>query len=1256
MKNPMNSVAFRFAITCVAPLLLLVVVAFSVSHRIEFLVDTRASMAVGREVEQRLIKVDHLLELMETSARSYQRTGLPEFIETFHARQAQLDEALLQLKPVLAEQPEQLARLDELHALASGWVLPERAAEPGLALVPSLHRVAERREAAAPGAAMGETLSRLQGLHAKLSTLMAAQKQQLTKQRSDFVFQGRQVRLELIGGSVTILFVSLLVVVLMSFGMSRRLKRLASAADQLADGHLDIALTVVQEDEIGAMARAFNHMVARLTHMEKVVKAAADGDFSRQLQVLGDHDRLALGFNEMSDNLQQLALDAQAQNWRRIGVAQLYDEMRNEHALVPLTRKVITFLGQYLKLQVGVFYLAEGESLQLVSSYAYKQRRNNDSSLRFGEGMVGQAALEQETILYSRVPDEQNPLSIHFGLDETQAADVAVIPLVHEGQVEGVLALGSNRTFTVAELELLRRVSESVAISVHVARTQERMALLLEETRQQSEELQSQQEELKAANEELEEQAEMLQRSEQALRLQSEELQQLNTELEERTEALEEQKAEIEQKNRAIQQAHHGLTQQAENLSRASQYKSEFLANMSHELRTPLNSLLILSQSLASNREGNLTAEQQEDAQVIYSGGKTLLTLINDILDLSKVEAGRLDIHAETFELDPLLHGLQSQFNPVAQSKGLTLTLTREATVPECLHSDALRLEQVLRNLLANALKFTDQGEVSLRLFQPAAGSLPAHSALGEQPLLALAVRDTGIGIPEEQQAVIFEAFKQADGSTTRTYGGTGLGLTISRELVRLLGGELHVESRVGEGSTFTVYLPLTQAEASAPEAEAAQPASPPPASASVPASQPVAAPSGEPSLPAERGQTEPSARPGSADGKSLLIIEDDLIFARVLGNLAQQKGYLPLLAHQGHKGLQLAREHVPSGIILDLGLPDMDGRQVLEWLKTDVQTRHIPVHILSAQDKNNEVLGMGAVGFLTKPASAEQMDQVFGRLSLLLQDEPKRVLLIEDDPHNRLAISRLIKNPEVVICEEGRGEAAYQRLLNEHFDCVILDLSLPDISGFELLARLRRQTELTLPPVVVYTGRELTQEEFKQLNEYTSSIVIKGASSPERLLDEVTLFLHSVESSLPAEQRSIIQMLHNPELLLQGRRILLVDDDLRNTYALSRALRERGMEVIMADNGELALERLAQDPTLELVLMDIMMPVMDGYETMRRIRAQPCFQSLPIIALTAKAMAEDRGKCIEAGANDYCTKPVDVDQLIGMMKLWLFK
>ena len=769
------------------------------------------------------------------------------------------------------------------------------------------------------------------------------------------------------------------------------------------------------------------------------------------------------------------------------------------------------------------------------------------------------------------------------------------------------------------------------------ARATAQMLRYTQELEKSEEELKMQQEELKASNEEIEAS---------------------NEELEEKTKALEEQNAQIQQQSEELTESKRLIEEKAKEVERASRYKSEFLANMSHELRTPLNSLLILAKLLASNEEGNLTDEQIEEAHIIHNGGLELLGLINDILDLSKVEAGKLTLVAEDVTLDSIIGRMRQQFSPVSREKGVEFPIQVADDLPPMLHTDAQRVEQILKNLLSNAFKFTERGLVTLEVRRPDSNMETQRASLEYGRAIAFSVIDTGIGIEPSKLKDIFEAFQQEDGSIDRHYGGTGLGLTIARKFAHMLGGEIHVASQKGQGSRFTLVLPVklprSRMEDKLDEMVVEE----------MPAASADAA--------TDRARTEMKTMPktmvpefitddrrhiGDKD-KVLLIVEDDPAFASTLMKIARKRGYKCLVAGDGKTGLVLAVEEPVTAILLDLKLPDIDGMHVLDQLKHSLRTRHIPVHIVSGREEGNLAsLRKGAIGYLTKPVEIEAVEGALIKIENLLQSEIKQILVVEDDAKTQFAVQSLLGKKDIHITLASQGKAALKELEEARFDCVILDLQLPDMTGFEWLERMesvagKNQT----PPVIIYTARELTEEENRQLSRHTGSIVIKGARSPERLLDEVTLFLHSVESTLSRDQQEMIRMQHNSDRVLQGRTLLLVDDDLRNTFALSKLLKKHGMHVVIADNGQMALDKLKQNKSIELIVMDIMMPVMDGYQAMREIRAQRLFKDVPIIALTARAMPEEQEKCMAAGANDYMTKPVDIERLLTLLRVLLFQ
>ena len=811
------------------------------------------------------------------------------------------------------------------------------------------------------------------------------------------------------------------------------------------------------------------------------------------------------------------------------------------------------------------------------------------------------------------------------GLGESDPLEIALVPVTHDGEVNGVVELGFLHPIRSQDLELLELIAGTLGATTQAAIYRRRLQETLAETQQLNEELQTQQEELRTANEELEEQARALSESQAHLEQQQAELEQTNSQIAQQADI-------VASRNEALKLAQVELERRAAELERASKYKSEFLANMSHELRTPLNSSLILAKLLAEDRSGNLNEEQRKYANTIYSAGNDLLSLINDILDLSKVEAGKMELAPQRLSTDQLLEVLRAVFEPLAREKNLAFEVSRAQDVPTELYTDRQRLEQVLRNLLSNAIKFTKSGKVLL------------HAESRGADRIAFLVTDTGIGIAADQQQLIFEAFRQADGTIHRSYGGTGLGLSISREFAHLLGGRIEVRSAPGEGSTFALDLPVRYAGPAAIPAVVPSPAPVAPQRTELAATPTVEA---APTIPDDRDALGDSAR-------VLLVIEDDQAFASILYDLAHETQYRCLIATTAGEGLRLARKHVPRAILLDIRLPDGSGLTVLHELKHDPRTRHIPVHVLAAEDFGDVARHIGAVGFNMKPTTREALQDILKQLEEKGAGKVKRVLLVEDDERQRDSIVQLIKDEAIDITAVESGGEALEHLRHTIFDCMIIDLKLPDMEGAELLDRMTREEICSFPPVIVYTGRQLTREEEADLNRYSRSIIIKGARSPERLLDEVTLFLHTVEARLSRERQSILRDARNRDDLFEGRKVLLVDDDVRNIFALTSALEQRGMRVEIARNGIEALDKLQSTEDIELVLMDIMMPGMDGLEATRRIRANPRLRELPVIAITAKAMRDDQDQCRRAGANDYMAKPIDLDRLLSLIRVWL--
>jgi len=890
-----------------------------------------------------------------------------------------------------------------------------------------------------------------------------------------------------------------------------------------------------------------------------------------------------------------------------------------------------TSLGAQLQADVAAVYRLEGGRLQLTGGLALPS--GMPASLALQEGVAGQVARD-ERIRHLHGGDDA-VLELQTSLGRLPVRERILAPISSDGAVVGIIELGRTRAGEQDRLdvELLERCAETIGMALRASLLRAQLVVLLEESQRQGEELQAQQEELRVANEELEEQSRSLQHSQTHLEEQQAELEQSNVQLEERTHELEAQK-------QALLVAQSQLVRNSNELAATSRYKSEFLANMSHELRTPLNSSLILAKLLADNKDGTLTEEQVKYARAILSSNNDLLALINDILDLSRIEAGHVELADEVVVTGSVLQRLRETFEPMARQKGLALQIEADALAPSQLVVDSQRLQQILKNLLANAVKFTEHGKVSL------------HVRAGGQGRIRFEVCDSGIGIAREQLQVIFEAFRQADGSTRRRYGGTGLGLSISRDLAERMGGSIQVDSEPGRGSCFILELPLQGAPVSEPdEVPAAASIAPAPQPAPPIAARTAVAPTVASVAPVTASVADDRGRRQRA-GRLILAVEDDATFAEALVALAHELDFDCVVAGTAEEALTLASELRPNGILLDIGLPDVSGLSVLERLKRNPDTRHIPVHVVSAMDRSQVARELGAIGFAIKPTTRERLVAAIEQLEQTSQRDVRRLLIVEDDSELRHNLELLLGRDQLQIVAVGTLAGALEQLSTVTFDCMVMDLSLPDGSGYDLLEHMAGNDDVGFPPVIVYTGRALGREEEQRLRRYSKSIIIKGARSPERLLDEVTLFLHSVEASLPTDQQRLLREARRRDTVLDGRTVLLAEDDVRNIFALSSVLEPLGVTLEIARNGQEAVDRLAERE-VDLVLMDIMMPEKDGLAAMREIRAQRHLQDLPIIALTAKAMPDDRERCLQAGANDYIAKPIDVDKLVSLCRVW---
>jgi CheY-like chemotaxis protein/signal transduction histidine kinase/HAMP domain-containing protein len=1059
----------------------------------------------------------------------------------------------------------------------------------------------------------------------------------------------------------------------MAVNLTEQVRGIAKVVTAVANGDLTQKLTVNAKGEIAALAETINNMtgtlatfadqvttVAREVGVEgrlggqanvpgaagtwkdltgnvnlladnltnqvraiaEVATAVTKGDLTRSIQVeaSGEVAELKDNINTMIDNLRLTTDRNTEQDWLKTNLARFTGMLQGQRDLATVGRMLLSELAPLVNAQQGVIYQMEAEDgggLALLSAFADDGDNGHLRRLRVGEGLVGQVAAEKRRMLISNLPERTVP--IRSGLFASVPRNVIVLPVLFEDRVKAVIELASLGAFTASHLAFLEQLTASIGIVLNSIEATMQTEGLLKQSQQLATELQTQQKELQQTNEQLAQKAQQLA----------------------------EQNVEVERKNQEIEQARRALEEKAKELALTSKYKSEFLANMSHELRTPLNSILVLGQQLSENPDHNLTPKQVEFARTIHGAGTDLLNLISDILDLSKIESGTVSVEAEEVFFSNLLEMVARPFRHEAENRRLAFEVSTDPELTRSLVTDSKRLQQVLKNLLSNAFKFTEHGSVRLSVTVAQKGWSEDHPILGgAASVVAFEVSDSGIGIAPDKQRIIFEAFQQADASTSRKYGGTGLGLAISRELASLLGGEIQLRSIPGQGSTFTLYLPLTYVGPTASRlasSESRAPLAPLKLSTIVVSEHPIE----------EIADDRHTLQPEDA---VLLIVEDDPHYARVLLDLARDKGFKVLVALRGAEALSLAREYHPTAVSLDVFLPDMLGWTVLNHLKQDPATRHIPVQMLTLDEDRQHGLARGAFAFVTKPTNAGDLDSALARIKQYAAPRRKRLLIVEDNPAEQLSVKELLGHDDIDVLVASTGAEALERVGKESFDCAVLDLRLPDMSGFDILERMRDIPEAKDLPVVVFTGKELSPEEDARLHTLARSVVVKGVESPERLLDETALFLHRVVADLPSEKQTMLDKLHRSDDALVGKKVLVVDDDMRNIFALSSVLERRGMAVLTAGTGREAIATLESTPGVAIVLMDIMMPEMDGYATMQVIRQNSSFRRLPIIALTAKAMKGDREKCLEAGASEYLAKPVNTEQLLSALRMWLHR
>jgi signal transduction histidine kinase/CheY-like chemotaxis protein/CHASE3 domain sensor protein len=971
----------------------------------------------------------------------------------------------------------------------------------------------------------------------------------------------------------------------------------------------------------------------RIDTIKDIAAQISTGNYKARLE---ENSKDGLGslsgsLNNMAESLQYSFSLLEDKDWLQTGIAKLNDQMVGEKDIQALSQDILTAVIEHTKSFVGAFYILEDDKLlHLVNGYALEiQQKKNRIAL--GEGLIGQSMQSEKLILLDQIPD--NASTISYATGETKPVNVIAFPIMRHGIPMGVIEIASLNVYTPRKLEFLNNISTNIGIALHAAQSRKKLQDFLEETQAQAEELQAQHTELEALNAELEAQTQKIQASEEELRVQQEELLQSNQELEERSSLLEE-------RNQLILDRNNEIKQKAEQLEQSTKYKSEFLANMSHELRTPLNSILLLSKLMADSE--NLDKEFTEYAAVIQSSGQGLLSLIDEILDLSKIEAGKMELEIDTLTIEELVTDMQSLFSPIAKDKKLDLKIVVNENVPHHFISDKMRLEQILKNLLSNAFKFTKKGEIGLSI---------SYNDLHKS--LSFSVSDTGIGIAKEKQNLVFEAFQQADGSTRRKFGGTGLGLSISKELSKLLGGDIKLQSQENLGSNFTLTIPSDINNHKAVEAINDQALRE--SEAVKEEENPVAIPSESFVVDKIPADIEDDRETLTKDDKAILIIEDDTYFAKTLLDFTRKRGYKGLVAVRGDVGIEMAKTYHPLAILLDIQLPIKDGWQVMDELKSDSLTRSIPVHIMSSLSVKKESLLKGAVDFINKPFALEHMKQIFEKLEKALSKDPKKVLIVEENEQHAKALSYFLSNSNLQTIVASNIAQSIEALKQKQVDCVILDMGIPDKNAYETLETIKKSEGLENLPIIIFTGKNLSKGEETRIKKYADSIVVKTAHSYQRILDEAALFLHLVEEKGNEATKEKTATLQNLNDILKDKVILVADDDVRNIFSITKALEHHKVKVLAATDGKEALTILKENPKVNAVLMDMMMPELDGYETTKQIRSIPEHKNLPILAVTAKAMMGDREKCIAAGASDYISKPVDIDQLISLLRVWLY-
>lgn len=1148
---------------------------------------------------------------METGARGYVITGNESFLEPFNKGNSSYENHYDKLKQLTEDNSEQQQRLYNINNKYKEWVEWEKNII-----------IAKRKEVSSGKLKLEDLIAIVQSGYGKnmmdelrsiLGDINNEEERLLLNRNADLIKMEKETRVIMLTGGALATITAIIIASLSIRMIVNPVKVVTNTFREIAEGEVNLEARLMSnsEDEIGKMARYFNIFMTKLKEL-------------------------------ISENRNQ--------SWLTTGRAELNEEMRGVREINTLSSRIITYICRYLNMQIGKFYVkTDSNTFKVFGSYSYSSSEGSPDEFNIGEGLVGQAALEDKIVLVQDVPADY--MKIISGLGEAVPKNILIAPCMYHEEIECIIELGSFNQFTDVQLKFIEQVSENIATSINLTKAQTKMEVLLNKTLVQAEELQVQQEELRQNNEELEEQAKILKQSEMNLQTQQEELRVSNEELEEQTKKLEQQKRDISENNKLLRKANHEIEGKAKELEIANKYKSEFLANMSHELRTPLNSIIVLSQ-LLENKKANepLTEKQLEYSKTIHSSGKNLLRLIDDILDLSKVESGKIDINFDQVNLAELAENTKSLFTPIILQKNIDFKIEIEDGLPEKIISDEQRLQQIINNLLSNAFKFTETGYVKMNICRPKEEDIKNYKIEENvNKLISIEIIDTGIGIPADKQTLIFEAFKQVDGTISRKYGGTGLGLSISRELARLLGGNIYLKSEEGKGSKFTLVfldndnmeqVKLNKEEYSSIDKNYHD--------------------NLEEKIISENDINEFTKdehyESKKEDEKLLLIIEDDEQFSTLLSELAYKKNYKVLIEKNSEEAIKLAVKYKPYAILLDIGLANNSGVRVVDKLQNLEYTKNIPIHIISwKEDKNSYDKMKNLVWHIKKPYNLEELYNLFDKIETSLSNDSKKLLIVDEDKSQSNMIYNNLNERGFKITTLESGLDAYKLLKDEQFDCMILDLNLKDMNGIDLVNKLKEENLVNFP-ILIYTEGNITQEEEDKLNKYTESIIIKGNNSIDRLLDEVSLFFHSVDSNIDNKNFENIKFSEEKENLLNNKNILIVDDDMRNVFSLTSALEEKGMNVVVGRNGSEGIKKLYEKNNIDLILMDVMMPEMDGYTAMKEIRKEKQFDNRPIIAITAKSMKEDRQKCIEAGSNDYLTKPVDINKLISLLKVWLYK